>query len=721
MLINLDDATTYPRITTPAPSTVWVRTSWADPWTERPDMIPVEAEWATAPDVATATLEYRYGRVLLPGTSTPATLTPITARGYFVLIAYPCDDGGNWYWLGFAESPINSDEEPASGSLPASGIQTIPCFGMLAALQEAQILSTVHDNPVSAFAKRSAGGFVFNANHLGNKHPDEQDLSEGGVTTTAGVFALPFATTSQTWSSAAIAKHLTHFHLPTASGTTPSAGIPWTVSGLAALPDWDKPTIETDGRSVAEILDQLTPASRSLGYAIGADTTPAAIPGDPPTITSLVIAFDTSQASPLAIPTLGTVPANSRQFEITASEDPQTETKVTNDDSDVVDQVIVRGPREIGIGTFEYTSDLVDDWTVAEQADYVTGASDSDGFAQLKPSAQRKLNRQYRDAANLDHVYSRFRFKDDWDGTASGENVFPYEFAEVIHIPFVGNVEILDRLPLYSAVEYSGAVASVLEVSGSDLRDVLVTLQDPAADKPIPTHQIGNADVGTDTKHADALPFTMTVAVSNDPGPKVSLPVSGAPRHAIAGESFAGNAGDLAQKRYGGWNYTTIKATLAIRGTRRPEYRIPDDASVDALDVVRRRVLTLEHATLQSVYIAAGTVVGFDPAGDAKTSEGGHLRDPSLLIEGIATISAEYFTQPRKRVVIVTGRRISDLGIGGLITTVSTQTAAVDAVIKRIRVTTPVDRDGRQTGTPQTEIIAASDAVDPMALLADLA
>jgi hypothetical protein len=57
-------------------------------------MLVTSCRWAAFPDVDTATLVYRYGRVMLPGHSTTSVLTPISARGYWVLIRFPTHDGG---------------------------------------------------------------------------------------------------------------------------------------------------------------------------------------------------------------------------------------------------------------------------------------------------------------------------------------------------------------------------------------------------------------------------------------------------------------------------------------------------------------------------------------------------------------------------------------------------------------------------------------------------
>lgn len=716
------DFDSLPQVFTPQPARVWTRTAWADAWTLRSDLFPLEAQFTLAPEPNTATLYRRYGYVQNPGSVNFTTQTAETARGYWVLIEYPDDDGGApYYWLGYAESPIDSNHHPARDGLPACGEQTIPCFGMLEVLRWALIESTVHVDPDDdEELVRTMEGSIFNAGDKGNRHTDKATITEDGDTSdSAHGFALPDQADADWWSTRDIVEHLVAFHLPTPTGLT--GAIPFTVDNLTQLPDWDRPVVETDGRSVGDILDELLSVDRLLVWGVGATATP----GTPPTITSILIHPNTTVASALTLPAFGDVPANPDTFTITNTTDGNTRHSVTKDDSEVVDQVVVRGPLEIGVATYRHednpdeasADELENDWESVDEVSYENGGDGvTPGFAALEQYEQREHNERIRRSPDLVNVFRRFRIKSDWDGKANDEDVFtptPADPDPITFRPYLAKCEFLSDLPLFAGVDYTGDPTLVDETTGQDVIGPIVTLLHPKDDKHYQFKQTGRLQIGFRPTNEDAVPFELEIDPNNDNGPKIDVLVSGGPNHAIAGPIFIGNDADVDQDlAFGSFHYNTLAATLAMTSGRRPFWKLPADDDFTG-DVKRKKVVTIEHPALQLVHIAVDTVVGFDDDGVPETSDGGVLRDPTDVIKSIATVLADHFLNARSRLELRTMRRPTEFQTAGIVTTVS-DFGSIDAVIRSITIRTPLDQPGIR---PTYELIAAKAIADPMQLI----
>ena len=704
---------------------VWTRAAWSDSWTLRPDLIPLEAQWNLAPETSTATLYRRFGYVQQPGTAIFSNYARETGRGYWVLIEYLADDlsGTNWYWVGYAERPIDSNYRPADAGygIPESGEQTIPCFGFLKVLEQAYVSSTVHVDPADdAELVRRKTGWIFNRGNLGNRHDAKADITEDSDTSPEAYgFALPTKVDADFWSTRDIVEHLLAFHLPTPGGL--AGTIPFTITGLTNLPDWDRPEIETDGRSVADILDELVSVDRLLTYSLD----PVGAPGSPPSISSINITVHTTIASALTLPAFSSVPANGNLFTVVNTSDPHTEHSVTYDDSDVVDQVIVRGPPEIAVATFRHkdnpdevdANELENDWTTQEATDYEDGARtggeyEHPDWATLAQWARREANEIARSNPAMQKVYRRLRLKSDWDGKANQEEVFLQEDEET-YVPFLSICQFLETLPLLSGINYEGDPTAVDETNGQDPIPPIACLKNPDSGNLDRFEMFGLKKAAMNLRLPDAIPFSIALHLNNDHGLKIDIVPDGVPNHAIAGTGYIGNVADVDQERtFGGHHYNTVAATLAIQGDRRPYWAIPEAASVSGLDVVRRVIIDMDHPSMESVHIAAGTIVGFDSDGTPLTSTGGVLRDPLPIIKSLCTMYSTFYLNSRRRVEIRTHRKPIAFQVGGIITTI-TNHGTVDAVIRSVMVSTPL----RATGRPQTTILAASEYFDPMQIL----
>jgi hypothetical protein len=266
-------------------------------------------------------------------------------------------------------------------------------------------------------------------------------------------------------------------------------------------------------------------------------------------------------------------------------------------------------------------------------------------------------------------------------------------------------------------VDYEGPVDEVDEADARTRLEPLFALENPDSTQLEDFKRLGSLSVGFQGRKANKIPISLAGSVDNEFGPRIIIDVSGGPQHAIK-YGFTTTDADPPQTRWGEWDYETLVATLAVRGDRRPYYELPasDATAITGLDTVRRKLITIEHSTLELVHLAAGCIVKFDDDGEPVYSEGGVLRDPTEMIQSITTMLAEYYIKPRKRCVINTGWRLSQMAVGSILETTDQWSSDIDAQIIEITVRNPIQYDDRVT-SPTMEIIAASPRFDPMSLI----
>lgn len=707
---------------------IYTKANWSGPWVEQKLVSVMEARWATAPSFSTATLRRRFGWILPAGELSYRYVPPITTHGYYVCIVYSGEDGYPRVWVGYADKPIITERHHEAFNGGASGVQDIPCWGMDRALQYARVNSTVFANPDTASNQkwlRRDHPATFNLNTFGNRTKDEIQLYDIGNQTVEGhVFCLPNEPDPKFWSTREIIKYMARFHLPTNDSL--AQRLPFRINANAAdLPAWDRPVLNPDGKSLWDVLTELLSSDRMLGWTLIPNVTNASnFPGQTDlNIASLDIVPFTRLRSPLTLPSIGAMPANNAQITWVSNLDPNTDGELQEDASDTVEQVIVEGPREIAVGTFRI-SELQIGWPSALSAEYSTALSDQPGWEDLKRHEKARSNEYFRQLPKFADVFRLYIIKPKWDGTCDGYPLFleipdpQDENADVPYVPYLGNAEILPDLPLYMGVDYEGAANEVDETPGRQRLPISVWFekpQDPGKYTPAQTAytNFGNPPV----QNPNALPWQFRVVPDNIQGAGFAFEISGAPKHALAGPLFTPNNGDPENGNdwvWGGYDYADMLITAAMRGDRRPNFRMP--ATVNG-DLVRRTIIRLEHRSLEHVKIAAATVIGLDSDEETVTSDGGVLRDPLPILEALCRLAAESLVNPRKSLSIRTGRTLGDLFPGEMIATYNGQMANV--IISEIRMTTP-EVAGPQSDNPPAAMMsveASTNMIDIVSLV----
>lgn len=673
---------------------VYTRSAWADLWTEQPSLACIQCTWNAAPDRSTAVIVRDYGRVLQPGGTATADLTPVSLEGSFVLIEWDTDEQVSSvpvinYWLGVIDGKADAPDGPSDGTIPASGRQSFTCYGMERLLQVAPVLDTVWDD--DGASARSGGATAFNQGGKPNRSADV-------ITDETYVFDHD-TENAEFWSSRDIINHLLFYHLPTDDRNV--ASIPWELANASIVPDWDAPEIETEGMTVWDIINRLLDSRMLLGWGVGFDNTTLAVAPFSIAASSVTLA-DKSFA------------ANATQHTLTYSADPLTIGEITVDRSDMVDQVIVRGARRVSVCTVRVDDGgLEAGWSTGEEDDYNEGFSGDGGYAALAVLAKRDANDRVRRDPLLADVFSLLNFPAAWTYTVkdglTDENVFDPESGTDPHVPYRGAVRLLPRLPFIYGVDYSGDVADDPARVNGDLEPLVTFAKPGASGKVIDTKAIGQS-VKTHPDNNQTIDYVVSV----EPDPEklaLRLSVHGNHQHMIAGSDYTALADDDVAEAH--WDILTASATVALTDDRYCEVVQPSTAPTT--DVVRRRVFHVGDS-YQQIYIVPGTVVGVDAADAEKTSNGGYLRDDSAKLNYLALLLKEYHTNPRTSLTLRTYRRTSTMSVGDMVASANGTT--VGAVITRIQIDSPIG-DGR--GEPPKAIQQFVATAVPLDILTTLA
>lgn len=717
------DTTNLPAVVKQPVATVWTKANWSDAWVVRVDLEVQQTADVMPPELSTATLRYRYGFVLLPGGSIARTQPPITAFGYYVLIRWTQpnaetglldDESPSAWWLGYADPPVTTVIDRGRDPVPPTGVQTIPCFGLLRMLQLSHVRETVLADPAAPLGEdpvRHPTGSTFNADEAGNRH----DHGAGDR------FTFARSGKATTWSSRDIVKHLIKHHAPKPLSESRDP-LPWELAGETQIPDWDAPTMATDNRPVADLLDEILTESRGLAWSV---RPVIEIESGVPDVTEIQIRVTTriKQAIPLEDP--DEVPAATERLKFVVQADPHIRTTLSDDGVGVVNQVIVEGPREIGVCTLTML-EMEDGWDDEDETDYRTAASDEEGYDDLKQFEKRRWNEKVRRREKFADVFTALRIKTTWSGKVNEDEdqVFvrnevegqDEEDQEEIYKPNVSNLVVLPDCRLRPSVDYEGPINDVDEkYATKTFRPPLFLIEPPNLGINDPDQYdhldaVGWITAGIAADAAD-VSFSVSPVVSNDDGPGIRIEIGGGPQYALA-KDFGGLDVDPTEPAEHQYDYQTVRCTVALLGDRRPNWSIPTDDDLQSLDLVRRKILRIEHPSLELVHIAKDTIVDLGSDGTPITSDGGVLRDPLPTLKALCDLASRSLLSPSDRISMTSGRILAGVQVGGLV--IDLDGIPTEAMIAEVRI------DPSATSTTMT-VTAAASRIDIAALLRPIA
>lgn len=714
------------------PPVVYTRANWADAWIEDTTIQCVHATWSTGRSFSTATLVRYYGRfqsyvdeapeirdkdpdmpkrfvkIKIP-TEKPANSIDYEYREWFGVMDLVEDDQ---HGVELVANPVAPGDPPTFSAI-ANGVQTVTCFGMEKLLAESPITNSYFLNGTGSVTELKRGlatnkGEKWNASVL--KHFslvtgfssylfDSRETSLGTMTP---------------WTTADVVEYLLANHTPVDKDGV--AQIKYFVD-VAKLPAWDRPTVNLDGNTVFDLLNELIGPKHMLTWRVSGVSE----------ITNWVIlevismTRETITLEPVNANYTPSLEPNAHIIQVVSDRDQATTVSIKDTGIAKFDQVIFRGPRKRSVFTVSIADGTLDTmWGPFTgggnpyQDRYEAGASADASYAGASLQDQAKLNGVVRSDQSLDNVFSRFGLGGTtWNGEAGdgeGGTALVYVFPDGAggnETFYFQDLYFESNLPLIRGIDYSGdAVATGVHVFDEYQRrqeiEPLVFFKAPGTSRWIAGDKISVYGLELKINGDENNSFSVSFQTDREAA-KFWLKVSGDHQHAIAYTDFTPLDAD---EPCGQWDYRDACVTVSCLWDAHVEGRYPADEDLPDGDVVRRKVIEVGDE-YSLTYVAPNTVVGVDEtsAGALKRSTGGWIpsesdvKYPPRVLESAAKVAFTYWGRSHKLLGIRTHRLLSPskLDVGFLIQSIGDFNSKdghyqeLDVVITQISIAWPVD------------------------------
>jgi hypothetical protein len=651
---------------------VYTRQYWADAWTLRPGLYCESFSLTAAPDVADATLTRRYGRVTTAGSHLPGTRVPLSLNGHYVKVELdqitdtdPLATPRKWFGVIVEQQ---DDRYGTPGTDIRTGRQTFTCRGlefllMRWTLDSSWVLKT------SGTGEQEVGRAIgFNLGQgRDSDHRRKGNMNAGGERG-APIFDSQIGKDSAEWTVRDIVRYLFTYQYPADIGGNDKFN--WIIGDeedamiLKAL----KPTIQAQGKTIKQVLDEAIDRRRLVGWTI-------TVIGDDGAETPRIDAF-TFNKDQITLPGGEVIPPNSTQ-NTWDTDDDQTIQRliVTEDDATRYHKVIARGEPLTGCFTIaeSRSTSLGLDWDVATvEADYNTGATTSGGYAALNDAEKCDKNEAYRRSEKFKKVFKYFRIPPAWAGTHNAQPSCPnHLISETLQSKFWwAGLKLLDKLPLLSDHDYSTV--------DDDIVDRTIDNSQPEYLRPFVVGQLDHEWAILNSmhrgdlfheNHTKDLGWNWSISLSmQEDVPGIVMDVAGAMQHVIAEDEFL-PAEAVAVARMsdeGETDWKEFLVTVCVEFDQHVEAHWPEEALTTADDFVRELIIDVPRCRLD--WLQPDTVIGIDSGGALVTSSGGYVRDDRTLLKDIARSAYAWYGQTRKALTVVQHNLVTTRAIGELIT-----------------------------------------------------
>lgn len=631
-----------------------------------------------APQVDRAALEWRYGPILQNDSNEYEVFDPLALVGRFVkIIVYDPTGQVVDIWYGVIEQETNEARGLSISDDISRGTQTFTAFGLLRLLERVVFRSAVKFADGSETERITlARGIPFNLSDSG----EYAETKNRSVATSDGVYL--FADTpdlAEEWTAWTAAEYLLTHHVPVDGNEVPLAT--WRLDGEQAILDWYVIHTRTDGRSVKDVLDELIPRKRALGYWIDYDESDNRVH----------VRLFTLNDQDLILPPRPTgesrtIPGNQDQraldFEraivITRAE-------LRNVATTRYDVIIVQGEFKTSTCTLRFNTqrdEIVKSWTGTQETEFLDGASNDPDYGTLDELEKTQRNALVRQSDALFAVFRRFRISETWNQLqphhfpGQGEedsrvwHVAPRLDAETglplfdgVYFPgvnetgeplWINDLVLQKRLPLRVGLDYSGDRIQ----TGEWEEDLSENNRQHLA--PLIFTQLEDLPDGTARWYRlEAL--GLTAAWENDvrrwsgqaemlsKGAAFDVHIVGGVQQFIALSTwFAAAETDPEHdpEKQGGLDYGDFWATLAIAHDTRVAHRI---TLSDPVSGVQQRTLVIDVPDARLDYIVPHTVVSLgNSENPVTTTSGGFLRDDRDRLKLIAESAAAWYGKIRQ-------------------------------------------------------------------------
>lgn len=611
-----------------------------------------------SPEIDQATLSYQYGRILQFFARDYADYEPVDLRGKFVRVEIlTTPEPVRWY--GFVEV---EQREPGGTNL---GKQRFTAYGLLRIFERTLITKSwiLHGTELLEIGR----GLPINVDPAG-EFPSRGNRS---ATQIDGTYVFSDAPRDAgNWNAKTAVEYFLAKHPPK----------DWQGIAIAscqlrgeteALLWYDVSIPSTDRMNLKEVLDQLIPRRRGVGYYIDYDE-------DVNEIRVNVFSFfrDAITLNGVAVPPN----PNSGALDLERAFDVE-DCELSNLETAHFDQVVVEGALQSSTITLSCDPDrnqLERDWSSAAELEYLAGASADPAYATAELEERYRLNAISRMAPHLEHVWMRFRIKRDWDQTSSdpegpvpplatfrvapltdgnGSPIFDYDGGQAL---WNRGIRILSTLPSFEhdeqdhTPEYRRPFAFVKYQDRWIRLDVLAIL-------------------GTGTEE-DLPRFGLSLSFPKREA-SIQFNAQGKPPHFAGREDWRtanprpAETDPIDDPTSLGIDWRDLFVTLAIELDERvrvvEKLRQPDD-----MVPVRELVIVLPDARLD--WIVPSTVQEIENGelvlASVAPSDWLPLRDDRPRMKDIARVAAEWYGRPRQALRLVNRQISRQLNLGQLIT-----------------------------------------------------
>ncbi len=685
---------------------VYAKTLWADVWGLMSHVYCQRCSWAVSPTLPTAELRYRHGVGRLPEHVVKSNVAPFSSlppNSYVKIEIDALDDQGQptilkWYGVAGVLDEVFGGHQNNT----RIGVQTFHCVGLQWLLSRHYIDLTYCHNQDGFDEFESTFPYTYNV--------------EGRPNRTTQKYATTYSFTddddAEFWTTHNIVEHLLSQHVPRDNADVRYLNwalvdpIPDPINEEThnVLPNWDRPIIDPNGNTTAQLLDQLILPQRGLGYYVQ--------PSDDETVIELhpvSFANNTIQVEPAPDPPVIYLVKNSQQDDLDVSGLSSCYLSTINDVFAKYSRVHVRGARAIGVFTVSAVDgNLEKDWSANEEASYQAGATGDPNYPAAAEIEERQFwNQRARDFHQ--RAYRRFKIPDDWDGliydpavpvTNDGPAI-PERFLLEAERRLHKQSQILPFIPLEMSTDYTSGDGTN-NPAGYQSPFAVFKIDDPA-DKYLDTRFLGAIEREFARENYD---WSATLVPTGD-GLAFDLNVLGQPQHIVD----AGNFPRLNVDNYlGEFEWAEAYFTIAIPASQYCEIFV-GDATVEP-----NRIRLIDAGeSYQKIYLAGGTVLGTNPDGTLIRRGGGKwIVDDSDAIENIGLIALAWYGNERRAITFSTSYVSSLLTLGQMINNLKEPSGDVDVdtVITSIEFTSQQSSDD-DPPPPRITYITQHTELDP--------
>lgn len=681
----------------------------ADDWVLQPNLWCERVNWALLPTIGSASFVHYFG-FQHPHSAVRTDIAyfdRLNVLGHWVKVEFDCSDLTiTWYGQIEEEAEEQGGLVSQIGLTERSGRQTFVATSMAQVFNKQIIDNSMwlgHDNE----HRRAGIGIPFNQKGRPNRTISVQSPYGHHCfmpTAPRNRWNEQFPDEAQWWSSRDIFQYTVLYHRPrdryfssffagTPTGMTRYAlpgRMPVVIENLHKIPNWDRPTIQTEGRSVLSVMNQIVGTTGLLQTEVDVNEVE-----DGPD--EIVVRVHSLAPVDIDLPNGQTFPRGDFELEIEADR-PDTHIVIQRSLSSSRNSITVKGARAQTILTGEVTTDgtaqsedfLGEGWSTSDETAYNDGNPTGEDINEIVAN-----NSKARKTTSTARVYKTFIVMPNWDYLdANGDNVFlEYPNAEDVneallykHIPYYNEMKVQVVLPLREGEDY-GSIVMPTDDPNLEYRKPYVLLEDPF-DSGFEFHY-----VETEKMSDGALGyFSARSSVWND-GMGLNLDVLGGNQHVIAASRFVPNLGDDPLELVA-WDYMTGLFTLALMDDRHAEAQLvdPDVVNHIADHVTMKNIYTGDE--LRQIRMMDQTVVDVMSSGaavktrDEITDGRKFIRDDYQTLLSLATIAAIWHASQKTVLRLSSALPLSTPRLGDLVVTCNTN--AIYETITQISINHPL-------------------------------